>query len=99
MCLLQAEIFLEVAIPEILSCIDWPIPEPFGAERIEGIVDWLRRKRFWQKPHTKSVLSGQYDSVHPVKLSKLLGPNEPDGRKVFCQEIMPKLYLKDDQSL
>ena len=89
---LQHGIMLEVAIPEILECLDWP-KVPSLAESIEGIGDWsANRQRFWKNKNVDKVLTGEYQFLHPFKLSVLLESNATEAKKSFCQKVLPYMY-------
>ena len=86
---------LEVAVQEILECVDEIKPLPKKAETIEYIAEWGLspvRDEFWKNPNLKRVLSGQYEAIHPFKLSPLLSQNASEARDCFCQEVLPYLY-------
>ena len=85
---------LEVAVPEIVECLDWPKPVPHTAETMEMISDWtLERGQFWNQPeNVDKILTGQYAGLHPFKLSHLLSQNATEPRAAFCQRIMPYVH-------
>ena len=85
---------LEVAVQEILECLDEEKPAPPKSETIEAIGDWTHlRGQFWANPSLKKVLSGQYEAIHPFKLSTLLDQNANSAaRQCFCQEVLPYIH-------
>ena len=86
---------LEVAVPEIMECLDEEKPFPQKAETIEAIGDWTGlRGKFWKNPNVKKVLRGEYEAIHPFKSSSLLVQNgdSNDAKQFFCQEILPYLH-------
>ena len=82
-----------MAVPEIMECLEGPRPMPFVAETIEFISDWSpNRKAFWHNRNVGKVLRGEYDAMHPFKLSPVLDPHADIPKKSFCQEILPALH-------
>ena len=86
----ESRTFLEVAVPEILTCL----VQPNQVEQVQGLILWGEgRDEFWR--YAPEIISGKKDFLHPHKLSYVMR-NDPKFVSSFCEEILPFVHMNKE---
>ena len=85
---LEEDIFLEIAIPTILRCLE----NTEDIEVLRGIASWeLQRDSAWTNFNKEKFLGKSY--LHPTKWS-YLASGQLEFKQFFCDKVLP--YLHDN---
>lgn len=83
---LEEDIFLEIAIPTILRCLE----NTEDIETLRGIASWeMERDLAWVNFSKDKFLGKSY--LHPTKWSYLANGN-PDFKQFYCDKVLPYLH-------